>query len=589
LIGETSRSSDLLDAKLPSMPSRPRSLRWWLTALVASVAIPVLALVVLISLQQVRREQAEARVLALQMAKASAARIREGAAESRILLTHMAESAGRTGIDAGSCIAFFSAIDALPRYADIMLFDAQGQVVCHGNPLPEHDRVLAPARRWVEKQIRARALPEGRPAIRQFESHSLSVLSARIANDRGTLVLLEFVEAIGHDALIPGAVVTVIDRENTIIARSEDSERWTGHNVGALAIVRIAQQKGEGTAEGSGVEGIRRQYGFARIPESGWTVYAGLPNETIVDPVREMLINSLVAGLGVLALVVIMTLVVERAIRRPVHGLIRAAHAVEQGSYARAAEVGGPTELTTLTSAFNRMIDRREQADLQMHVGERKLKALHERLLLAQEEERKRIARELHDDLGQSITALKMDCIGLLELSPRTAKTDSISRRILTTLDSTVSAVQRISSELRPSVLDDLGLVAAIQEEARLFELRSGIECEVSVSGDVPDDPETATTIYRIVQEALTNVTRHANATRTEIRLRQREHELLLEIRDDGRGVTSDEAGDPLALGLIGMRERAALIGGTVQIEGVEDRGTIVSARLPGEPRMKLS
>jgi signal transduction histidine kinase len=247
----------------------------------------------------------------------------------------------------------------------------------------------------------------------------------------------------------------------------------------------------------------------------------------------------------------------------------------------RVAEFDGPREIVTLTAAFNRMIDRRQQTDQQMRGSERKMKALHERLLAVQEEERSRIARELHDDLGQSLTALKMDFIGLLQATTLTPQTGPIGGRILDTLELTVSAVQRISSELRPSVLDDLGLVTAIREEARLFEARSGIECDVSVIGAVPEDAETVTAIYRIVQEALTNVARHANATRTELRLRERGDELLLEIRDDGLGVTTEQMDDPLSLGLIGIRERAALIGGSVQIEGVAGRGTIVSARIP--------
>jgi signal transduction histidine kinase len=155
--------------------------------------------------------------------------------------------------------------------------------------------------------------------------------------------------------------------------------------------------------------------------------------------------------------------------------------------------------------------------------------------------------------------------------------------RIVGTLDDTVTAVQRISSELRPSVLDDLGLAAAIEAEALRFEQRTGIECELSL----PDQDEVrvsgpaVTAIYRIVQEALTNVARHANASRVELRLRQRPEELLLEIRDDGRGITAEEVSDPHSLGLIGIRERADLAGGTVHVEGVAGRGTIVSVRIP--------
>ena len=154
--------------------------------------------------------------------------------------------------------------------------------------------------------------------------------------------------------------------------------------------------------------------------------------------------------------------------------------------------------------------------------------------------------------------------------------------RILRTIDSTVTAVQRISSELRPSVLDDLGLFAALESEARLFEERTGIESELSVPEELPDVAETsATAIYRIVQEALTNVARHSNASRVEIRIRERTGELLVEVRDDGRGIDPVDVSDPESIGLAGIRERAAMLGGTALIEGIAGRGTIVSVRIP--------
>jgi signal transduction histidine kinase len=241
----------------------------------------------------------------------------------------------------------------------------------------------------------------------------------------------------------------------------------------------------------------------------------------------------------------------------------------------------GPLEIVGLAATFNEMLERREKAEQRMHDSEQQLKALSDRLLLVQEEERSRIARELHDDLGQSLTALKMDVLGLLAKAGSDVRPSALSERIIRTIDSTVTAVQRISSELRPSVLDDLGLVVAIESEAQLFEERSGIECELSLQADTAIEQSRATAIYRIVQEALTNVVRHSNATRVELRLRQRAGELLLEVRDDGRGVTLEQIADPSSLGLIGIRERAHLIGGTVHIEGVAGRGTIVSVRIP--------
>jgi len=262
-----------------------------------------------------------------------------------------------------------------------------------------------------------------------------------------------------------------------------------------------------------------------------------------MEPVRQMFVRGVEGGVVIVIIVIAIAATLSRGIERPIKIMVG--------------------------TAEQRMLD-----------DERKLKSLSDRLLVVQEEERSRIARELHDDLGQSLTALKMDIIGLLAKTEQQYGRSPIANRILRTLEAMVTSVQRISSELRPSILDDLGLVPALESEAMMFEDRTGIECELSLP-DARIEAHLATAIYRIVQEALTNVARHSNASRVEIRLRERTDELLLEIRDDGRGVTVDEVGDPRSLGLLGIRERADLVGGTVHFEGVSGRGTIVSVRIP--------
>ena len=162
--------------------------------------------------------------------------------------------------------------------------------------------------------------------------------------------------------------------------------------------------------------------------------------------------------------------------------------------------------------------------------------------------------------------------------------------RIRRALDETILSIRRIASELRPATLDDFGLSAAVQSFVAAFEERTGIECDLSIpEGPLQLDPEAETTVYRIVQEALTNVARHSDATRVEIRVRVREREVLVDIRDDGRGLSADRLHDPGVLGLAGMRERARRVEGTVEIQGVEGKGTIVSLRIPvHQPDIKV-
>ncbi len=230
----------------------------------------------------------------------------------------------------------------------------------------------------------------------------------------------------------------------------------------------------------------------------------------------------------------------------------------------------------------------RKRAEEQLQDSLRRLRKLSGRMEGIREEERGRIARELHDELGVGLTCLKIDLSrlgGLFgeRLAPRDrAKVDEKVRGMKEQVDSTITSVQRIVAELRPGVLDDLGLVAAIEWQCRDFQRRTGIACRCTVSHeDLRVDPEYATAVFRICQEALTNVTRHAQATEVQVRLEDQGVGLLLEVSDNGRGIPHDRLADAKSFGLLGMRERAGLLGGDVQINTRECEGTTILLRLP--------
>jgi signal transduction histidine kinase len=564
--------------------SGPLSIRWWLAGLVVAVALPLLLLLLWMYAANVQREQDQSRATALRIARATARRMQVLHQESRSLLQVMASRPAVRDFDGGPCDSLFAIIDFFPQYADLYFFDSHGSLVCSATPRGEDIGVSSATRPWVEAALRDGRIQPGRPLIHTIGSHWASVLAASVrrtdGTPGGTLVLLQLPEVVGREALPPESVITIVDRNGTIVARSRDSQTWSGRSARNVPVVSLALRQREGIAESIGVDGVSRQYGFTTIPEIGWSVYVGVTTSTVMKPVRQMFIRGILGGIAIVFVLALVVLTLMRHIERPVHDLARAADSVARGEYVKVDPGKAPREIAMLASGFNDMVERRLAAEEQLREGERTLKALSERLLVAQEEERGRIARELHDDLGQSLTALKMDIIGLLQTMPD-ARPSPIAERILRTIESTVTAVQRISSELRPSVLDDLGLIAAIESEALLFEERTGIECELSMPAGSPIERGSATAIYRIVQEALTNVARHSNASRVELRLRERADEILLEIRDDGRGITREEIDDPASLGLIGIRERAHLAGGTVELEGVEGRGTIVSLRIP--------
>lgn len=212
------------------------------------------------------------------------------------------------------------------------------------------------------------------------------------------------------------------------------------------------------------------------------------------------------------------------------------------------------------------------------------LRQLSGRLEAAREEERTRIAREIHDELGGALTGLKMDLARLANhadtLAPEAVRASA--REISAQVDSTVKTVRRIATDLRPGILDDFGLAAAIEWQLQEFEQRAGIECVFEGGADdLPLRPEAATALFRIFQETLTNVARHAQARLVEVRLEAAPDGLVLEVQDNGRGIAPHEIEGSHSLGLLGMRERVRMLSGTLDIEGQPGQGTRVRVRVP--------
>jgi PAS domain S-box-containing protein len=234
----------------------------------------------------------------------------------------------------------------------------------------------------------------------------------------------------------------------------------------------------------------------------------------------------------------------------------------------------------------------RKRAEERIRATTEQLRSLSASLQSAREEEGTRIGRELHDELGGALTSLKWDLESfdrVISDAPDQSQAQLLREKIeamLRLADITIDAVRRISSELRPSVLDDLGLVEAIEWQARQFQTRTGIicHCEFSVT-NVDLDQEQSTAIFRILQEALTNILRHAQATRVDIAIKEEAGEIVLTVSDNGRGITQDEKSRLQSLGLLGMRERAHLIGGAIDIIGLDAQGTVVTVRVPNAKR----
>ena len=237
-----------------------------------------------------------------------------------------------------------------------------------------------------------------------------------------------------------------------------------------------------------------------------------------------------------------------------------------------------------------RDISDRVRAYEELRGSREQLRSLSTHLQSARESERAAIAREIHDELGGALTALKFDIASFEEVLPQgdaggvrdtiVEKLESMSALI----DTTVQTMRRIITQLRPVLLDSLGLSAAIEWLAEDFQNRTGIMCETRIQGeDVLSDHDRATAVYRIVQETLTNVARHAGATRVEITMGTLEGTVRLSVHDNGKGVTDEQIRAPGSFGIMGMKERALILGGEVTLKGSRDGGTTVSLTLPLE------
>jgi signal transduction histidine kinase len=217
-----------------------------------------------------------------------------------------------------------------------------------------------------------------------------------------------------------------------------------------------------------------------------------------------------------------------------------------------------------------------------LQASREQLRALASRLQKVREEERTQMAREIHDELGQALTGLKLDISWMKNRLPRDHEVMEQCVSIIERIDQTINVVRRIATTLRPSVLDQIGLAAALEWQGQEFRQRTGIDVVVEQAcNGIPIPDDLGSSAFRIVQESLTNVARHAKATRVTIRLAQTSTVLTLEVSDNGVGCMAGCLDGTKSLGLVGMRERALACGGELSITGRPGRGTTVSMRVP--------
>jgi signal transduction histidine kinase len=369
--------------------------------------------------------------------------------------------------------------------------------------------------------------------------------------------------------------IMMIRRNGKIISHPDREMLFNGLNGGGDAREMVTQaqdlKSGFGRATMLGVDSL---VAFVPVEGTGWTIISVLPyKEFIAGP--NVLRNTIAIASAVILLAVsLLALFAVGGTTNALTKLTAAAKAIAGGDLNQRVYTSTGDEIEVLSNSFNTMAEQLEKTYRSLH-------NLSAHLLSVREEERKAVAREVHDELGQVLSTLKIDLSWLKKRLPE--EREELTQKAISMLeliDSTIDIVQNITSELRPPVLDDLGLAAAIESEAEKFGERTGIKCEVSVE-DFPLDLSVSATVFRVFQESMLNVARHADASRVGISLKVSDGSLEMAIKDNGRGITEEDIGAPTSFGLMGMRERILAIGGKVELKGSHNMGTLVTVNVP--------
>jgi signal transduction histidine kinase len=393
-----------------------------------------------------------------------------------------------------------------------------------------------------------------------------------------------------------GSRLTLLDKTQGMIRFDVDSARWSilqGYNADLQQ--QIASQP-SGALMAADEDGTQRIYAFAQL-ESAFrkdrvSVVLEIPKTVAMASSKRTFIRNLTL-LAISALVAILSIwwVADVIILRRVAAMVKASRRLAAGDMrARIGLSGTRDELNHLAGVFDDMaaslqmrIEREEQVNVSLQRSREQLRRLSAYQNEVREQERIRIAREIHDQLGQLLTVLKMD---LSWINKHRFETDAALEEKISAMagviETAMDNLHAVTADLRPVMLDDFGLAAAIEWQAEAFTRRSGIQCRLENNGFEPDLPRAqATALFRIFQEIITNIVRHAQASEVVVHLEIHGDELFFQVVDNGRGIRTDEINAPDAFGLLGIRERLYPFDGRVAFEGQAGQGTRVTIHLP--------
>jgi signal transduction histidine kinase len=486
-----------------------------------------------------------------------------------------------------------------PQLANIAVLTPEGDVTGSAHPLP--GPVNMHNYDAIRRSLQSRDIEAGVYAMGPIVKRPILHLAYAVRFATGAVRHVVFVaidlEWLGHLTgrveLPMEHILLVADRDGRVLAgsaRPSSAAVAVGERIPELS-ESARRQQSMITARIDG-----RVQPFAVAPMEGLPgvlVASGLPYEPVYQKANRIFYRS-IGGLSLLTLLTVLSVMLfeEVALIRYLRGLSLAMHRFGKGDFsARAPTSLGKGELQDMARTFNNMAAGLAARHRELEEARQRLDTLARHLQVARESEAQRIARDLHDEAGQVLTSLKMDIADLQKkcqlCRQSAATTDTIAtdtEAMKGKVDQMIAFIRRLSSALRPPVLDKMGLPAAMQLLAAEVEKNSELAIELEINEmSRPLHWLVSTTLYRIAQEALTNIRRHAQANLAHVDLRGGKDGVTLVIRDNGKGLAGQV---DHGLGIIGMRERAHLVGGDFSIESTADGGTIITVTIPYESGM---
>jgi signal transduction histidine kinase len=483
---------------------------------------------------------------------------------------------------------------------NVVLSDESGQQIVNtlrpfGEPLPLRANVA---------QVR-RVFASGKPSFSDIfisqvtGSPVMTVHVPVLLNDKVVYVLgicidaQQFNQILLKQRLPSDWITSVFDSNGTIAGRTHDADKFVGKR-GVKEIIQNLSSAPEAAFEAITKEGVPVIAHHSRSPLSQWSVGIGIARHSL----EAKLMNTVyLLGLGMAMLFgisVALAWFLGGRISRSVRALTAPAIALEAGETPTVAQVyfREADDVAQAMARTAQLLLKRTQAQHDAHErlersegallrSRTRLRKLAEHQEMIKEDERKRIARDIHDDLGQNLMVLRIDMSMMAARSDLDAASKKQVAMMLTQTDITIKAVKTIMNDLRPSVLS-LGLHAAIDWQAKQFERRSGIACIFfHVDDEAIIDDKHATALFRIVQESLTNIVRHAKASEVRIKMWHSAGQLFVTVSDDGIGFSIDGSKKENSLGLVGIEERMLALGGTFGITNNPDQGMMVTVSIP--------